>query len=249
MTARDISRAAAQAPGRELGETYWATLARTADLVRKLTSLADRYDRAIEPDDPRAAERRAATALMRATAASGRQLIGSLAPPALPDEPGRTTSVQELADTASSRDVRAAARDAVAEGRDHRAADRDARVRALSGDDDRDFAARFLAACDRDDAAGDRAAAREDRRAAARDRGLPQAGGLEAQAGVYALLTTLEQRALVRQAQGALMQRAGVTAGEAFAALVLATTGALTLDDVAAYVLENARLPLEHGAL
>ena len=67
---------------REAAEQYWTTMARTADLVRKLTSLADRYDAMQDGDDVQAADRRRRVATMRTTAESGRRLIHSLAPPA-----------------------------------------------------------------------------------------------------------------------------------------------------------------------
>jgi hypothetical protein len=69
---------------RDLAEQYWMTMARTADLVRKLTALADRYDAAIAAGERQAADCGPRVALMRATAEAGRQLIGSRAPVAVP---------------------------------------------------------------------------------------------------------------------------------------------------------------------
>lgn len=209
---------------RELSEQYWNTMARTADLVSKLTSLADRYDLAVPRDPVRAASSRDRVALMRTAAESGRQLIRSLAPPALPPGTQPEPSVLERADRARHRDVQASRRDAAAEGRDGRAVDRDVRARAATGDQDAAFPGRFLAACDRDSAAGDRADAFADRRAAHVDReqaGTPVVPDIEEQAQVYALFTRLEERTIVRQAQGILMQRYGLTAGEAFEALLV----------------------------
>lgn len=233
-------------PARELAEQYWAAMTRTADLVRKLSALADRYDASEEDGDPRAAGRRASAALMRTTAESGRRLLRSLAPPAFPSGEQPPASALEQADRARCRDLRAAGRDVTAEVRDERASTRDRSARAVTGDDDLGFAARFLAACDRDDAAGDRAAALADRRAAQTDRGRGATGhpcDRHREAGAYALLTLLEDRVVVRQAQGVLMARAGMTAGEAFEALLLAATGPMTLDGVADHVLRRAELP------
>lgn len=234
------------AVNRELAEQYWTMMARTADLVRKLTSLADRYDAAVRDSDTRAADTRQKVALMRATAESGRRLIRSLAPPALPQEEQPVPPPEDRAEPARRRDVEASRRDARAEERDERATERDVRMRALTGDEDVDWAGRFLAACDRDAAAGDRADALADRRAAQgdRERTAPaRAPGLDSQARTYALVTRLEERATVRQAQGILMERAGLTAGEAFEALLLAATGPLTLDGVAEHVIRRAELP------
>lgn len=245
--------------GRELAEQYLATMERTADLVRELTSLADRYDAAILDGDTRAADSRHQVTLMRAAAESGRQLIRSLEPPALPPGAQPRPSPLERADRARRRDVQASMRDAAAEARDERASKRDARVRALTGDEDVDWADRWLAACDRDAAAGDRADALADRRAAQADRALAvrtralavrtRAVGIDSQARTHALVTRLEERASVRQAQGILMQRAGLTAGEALEALLLAATGPMTLDCVADHVVCRGELPAVQDAL
>ena len=203
---------------------YWQTLARTADLVRKLTSLADRYDEAGD-DDGRAAQRRASVALMRAAAESGRRLVNALVPPPATPASAHEASPEERADAARARDVRASARDAAAEIRDQRAAGRDRVVRRVGGDSDIDFSGQWLAACDRDEAVGDRAAAQGDRRAAADDRAVAASRvvvDLDKYANSYALITRLEEREIVRQAQGVLMARAGISAGEAFEALLLA---------------------------
>lgn len=234
--------------GQKLAEQYLATMARTADLVRKLTSLADRYDSAIQDGGARAEERRRIVALMRTTAESGRRLLRSAAPPALPLEERPAPSALERADRARSRDVQASRRDAAAQARDEHATERDARVRGVSRDEDVDWAGRFLAASDRDSAAGDRADALADRRAAQadRERTAPTRGlGLGDQASTHALVTRLAERAIVRQAQGILMERAGLSAGEAFESLLLAATGPMTLDSVADHVVRRGQLPAQ----
>lgn len=214
-------------------QDYWQTLARTADLARKLTALADRYDLAGD-GDARAEERRASVALMRTVADSAHRLISSVTPPPPAAAPHGPTS-SERADGAQARDVRAAGRDAAADQRDERAVRRDRAVRRAGADGDADFAGRFLAACDRDDAVGDRAAALADRRAAAADRTVDAARvvvDLDKHARSYALVTLPEEQEIVRQAQGVLMARAGITAGEAFEALLLAAAGQLEADGV-----------------
>lgn len=225
-------------------EDYRSAMVRTADLVRTLTELADRCDAPGNDGGAQTDKARAAAGLMRASAAAGRRLVRSLAPPGLPPGDPSPPSARERADRARHRDVQAAGRDAAAQARDERAAKRDVRERAVTGDGDLAFPNRFLAACDRDDAAGDRAEAHDDRRAAHADRvraerPLP----VPAQAPTYALIALLEQRVLVRQAQGVLMDRAGMTADDAFEALLVAATGPLTLDDVANHVLRRAELP------
>jgi hypothetical protein len=223
----------AGALGRDLAQDYWGTLARTADLVRKLTALADRYDALGEDAVGPNAQRRASVALMRSTAQAGRQLVRSLL---LPSEgpSGRDALAGESAvgraDRARVRDLRAATRDATAEDRDERALARDTALRRVGMHRDGDEPGRFFAACDRDDAAGDRAHAQADRRAAAcdRDASLSEAS---TDAGAHArnltLITKLGARAVVRQAQGVLMERDGLSAAEAFEALLLAASGAL----------------------
>lgn len=209
----------------DLADEYWQTLARTADLVRKLTALADRYEAAAEGGDERASERRASVALMRSAAESGRQLITSLAPPPPVLASVHEASSAERADGARARDVRASGRDAAADGRDVRAAGRDRASRGVASDGDDCFPGRFLAACDRDDAVGDRAAALADRRAAAADRAAAASGplvDLDQHARSYARVTRLEEQEIIRQAQGVLMARAGISAAEAFEALLLA---------------------------
>jgi len=67
---------------------------------------------------------------------------------------------------ADTRDAAASRRDAAAEARDYRAMVRDRRAREVCADNDPGFAARFLAAVDRDSAAGDRAEAFADRKCA-----------------------------------------------------------------------------------
>lgn len=229
--------------GRDLVDDHWATMARTADLVRKLTALADRYDARHDGDELRNERRRALTARMRGAAEAGRLLLVVALPPEPAAAGPHAVTDQERADRARSRDVQAARRDAAAQVRDERARDRDERLRGVADDGDADFPTRFLAACERDDAAGDRAAARSDRRSAAEDRAAsvaPYGQDLEAQAQSYQLITRLEETAIVRQAQGILMAREGMTAGEAFQALLLASTGALSLEGVARGVVREA---------
>jgi hypothetical protein len=139
---------------RDPAEQHGSALTQTADLVRKLTALADRYEAAIRGADARAADSRQRVALLRAAAQAGSRLI-------------------------------------------------------------------------RSDAA---------------------AGGLDDLARSYELVTRLDQRALVRQAQGVLMECGGLTAGEAFEALLLAATGPLTLDAVAEHVLRELELPAGQDA-
>lgn len=153
---------------RDLDEQYWITMARTADLIRKLTSLADRYDAVIEDGDAQDADRGQRVALMRATAESGRRLIRSLAPPAL--SPGEQPAPSPVEPTTGPRR--------------------------------------------RDD-----------------------------QAPTYALIARLEGCAVVRQAQGILMVRADLTAGEAFEAMLLSAAGPRTLDGVADHVVRHGVLP------
>lgn len=243
----DRGRASGGAGGLDLAEQYWTTMARTADLVRKLTALADRYDAEIAGGDQHTADCRRRVALMRATAEAGRQLIRSRAPHAFPVRQQSAPTALERSDGAHSRDVHASMRDAAAQVRDERARAPDARVRAVLEDQDADSSGRFLAACDRDASAGDRADSLADRREAQRDRDhRPPAMDLTTQTGTCSLVTRLEERVVVRQAQGILMARAGISAGEAFEALLLAATGAMTLDDVATHVVQHAELPPVH---
>lgn len=171
------------AAGGELAEQHPATSARTADLVRKLTSLADRYEAALQDgDDIGAGDSRQRVALLRTTAASGRRLIRSLARPA--------TGPME----------------------------------------------REAPAADRGDALAERRAAQVSREQAGAARGTRQDR-------THALVTRLAECAIVRQAQGILMERAGLTAQEAYEALTLAATGPLTLDGVADHVVRRGELP------
>lgn len=71
---------------------------------------------------------------------------------------------------ADARDAAASRRDAIAEERDCRAMTRDRDARAVDADHDHGFAARYLAAVDRDSAAGDRAASLADRKQASCER-------------------------------------------------------------------------------
>lgn len=89
------------------------TAARTADLVRKLTALADRYDRAIQDGDVGAADRRRRVALLRGAAEAGRRLIPALAPsaPPLGEQPG----IPGRGDATADPDVPVCRRDAAAE--------------------------------------------------------------------------------------------------------------------------------------
>ena len=207
-TDRQVRDPAAAVPGtaaeRELAEQYWTTMAHTAELVRKLTSLADRYEAAIVDGSLRAAHSRVRVALMRSTADSGRRLIRALAPPVpLLEEPAGASAA---ARTESAAEVRAPRPDA--------------------------------------DALADRRAAKADRHLAA----APPVLDLDSQARAYALVARLEERAVIRQAQGVLMARYGLTAAEAFEALLLAAGSATTLDGVAAQVVHQGRLPAAQDA-
>lgn len=207
-TDRQVTDPAAAVPGtateRELAEQHWATMAHTADLVRKLTTLADRYEAAIVDGSLRAAHSRVRVALMRSTADSGRRLIRALAPPVpLLAEPAAASAATE---TESAAEVPARRPDA--------------------------------------DALADRRAAKADRHLAA----APPVLDLDSQARKYALLTRLEERAVVRQAQGVLMARYGLTAAEAFETLLLAATSPTTLDSVAAQVVQQGGLPAAQDA-
>lgn len=97
--------------GREFAEQYWTTIARTADLVRRLTSLADSYDAAIRDGDVPSADSRLRVALIRTKAESARRLIQSLALPGL--RRASTTylaSLSERVDRGRDREVRASGR-------------------------------------------------------------------------------------------------------------------------------------------
>lgn len=247
MSAQDIDTTTGTRTGQDLAAEHLATMARTADLVRKLTALADRYD-AMHDDDGRAAARACLTVRLRAAADAGRLLLRTSAPPVTPEAGVPVVSVQERADRAASRDVQAAGRDAAAESRDVQARHRDERLRGLDDDADACFPGRFLAACGRDDAAGDRAEAFADRRAAAADRAAaarPTGLGVNAQAAGYALITRLEGRSFVREAQGVLMTRDGLSAGEAFETLMLsAALSSCSLEAAADQVLRHAQVPV-----
>lgn len=224
----------------------WTRLAGTANLVCRLTTLADRYEAAIAAGDRQAEEGRPLVVLMRVAAEAGRKLLRSHAPAASPVAEQPTATELQRSDRARSRDLEASARDAAAQVRDERATQRDVLVRAVLGDGDLDFAGRFLAACDRDSAAGDRADSLADRRASQRDREAHATTmNLTPQARAFSLVTRLEERAIVRQAQGILMARAGLSADEALQAL-LTGTEPMTVDDVDAGVRDRAGLPSGH---
>ena len=163
-------------------------------------------------------------------------------PGAAPDDAGRAATV---------RDARASRRDAAAQRRDERAMGRDRAERARQGDNDRAFPDRFLSAGDRDEAAGDRAEARADRQAAERDRdaaAAPIATEVEGQAHSYAMVVGADARAVMREAQGVLMERAKMSAGESFAALRSAVTAELSLNAVARHVVAQGALPIAQDA-
>lgn len=208
----------------------WAVVASAADLARKATALADRYDFVPDTGDARAAARRDSVARLRAAAASAQRLItslmGSLPPEITQREPAQVSAAGR-SEAAGVRDAVAARRDRAAEARDLTASMRDRQARVASADGDAGFADRFLSACDRDEAAGDRAVALEDRLAARDDRVqadgyLPSPPG-EVRAAPYDLSGRLAAGRTFHQAQGMLMARHGMSAAEAFQALLLAS--------------------------
>lgn len=208
---------------------HWTVVASAADLARKATALADRYDALPDSDDARASGRRESVARLRAAAASAQHLITSLMGP-LPSESLRRepapSSVARRREPADMRDAVAARRDRTADARDLEASRRDRRARGVSADLDPGFADRFLSARDRDEAAGDRALAFDDRLAARGDR--VQADGqmptlaAELRTAPRSLFGRLGASRTFHQAQGMLMARSGMSAAEAFEALLLA---------------------------
>jgi hypothetical protein len=206
----------------------WATVASAADLARKATALADRYDALPDSGDARASRRRESVARLRAAAASAQRLITALLD-ALPPESTWSEqappSALRRSEPADARDTVAARRDTAAEARDLEASMRDRQARRVGADLDPGFAHRFLSARDRDEAAGDRAVAFEDRRAARDDRvqadeHVPSSPA-EVGAGPHSLFERLDAGRTFHQAQGMLMARSGMSADEAFEALLL----------------------------
>lgn len=214
---------AASSEERDVRRDGSALMAQTRDLAQKLTALADRYDALPTPLQPlRERERSVNIALMRLVAASGSRLATTWA---LCDQeqPERACGVPADPDaSARARDAQARCRDDAAERRDQRASVRDRQARADTADLDPGFPDRFLSADDRDDAAGDRAAALEDRVAARRDRELRSAGAPaeEQHTDPRRLLEQLKAKETFHQAQGLLMARSGMTASDAFEALL-----------------------------
>jgi hypothetical protein len=213
---------------RDLCLEQWAAVASAADLARKATALADRYDALPDTGDAPAARRRESVARLRAAAASAQRLItsllGALASESMRPEPAPASAARR-SEPADLRDAVAARRDRAAEARDLEASVRDRQSRGVNADLDPGFVDRFLSARDRDEAAGDRAAAFAHRRAARDDR--VQADGYlpsppaEVRAGLRGLFQRLDVGRTFHQAQGVLMARSGMSAAEAFEALLL----------------------------
>ncbi len=228
----------------------WLTVASAADLARKATTLADRYEALPDSGDARAARRCESVARLRASVASAQLFIASLVGP-WPSQGRR----QEPAPSSGSgqgpadlRDTAAARRDLDADGRDLKASERDRQARRVSDDLDPQFADRFMAARDRDDAADDHAFAREDRLAARGDRlraeeQLPSPAA-EAGDAPGSLSERLEAGRTVHQAQGMLMARSGLSASEAFEALLLVSTQqGMSLPETAVRVVQDVPWP------
>jgi len=216
-----------------------AALGPTIDLVRHLTAMADRYDASAADG---ADERSGTVALMRATVECGRRLIEALQPGA--GTPLPPVSAEADRDgRASARDEQADRRDGAAEARDVRASARDKRAAQAQEMADPGFSARFLSACDRDDAAGDRVAAQADRAEARRDRKAASAPDVQVRRRPPSVDDLLDGRELVGQAQGLLMFQRGMTAAEASEALLLAAQQQRRpLAAVAALVVHEASL-------
>jgi hypothetical protein len=234
---------------RDLCREQWAAVASAADLARKATALADRYDALPDTGDAPASRRRESVARLRAAAASAQRLItsmlGALASESMGPEP---VSVARRSEPADLRDAVAARRDRAAEARDLEASVRDRQARGASADLDPGFADRFLSARDRDEAAGDRAVAFADRRAARDDR--VQADGhvpsppAEVGAGLHGLFERLDAGLTFHQAQGVLMARSGMSAAEAFEALLLTSEQqGVSLPETAARMVQDGPEP------
>jgi len=212
---------------------HWAVVASAADLARRATALAGRYDALPDGGDARASGRRESVARLRDAASSAQRLItslmGSLPGESMRQEPAQSSAAGRAA-PGRTRDVVASRRDRAAEDRDLEASLRDRQARGVSADRDPGFAARFLSARDRDDAAGDRAHAFEDRRAARGDRMRadgqtpPPTPTAEVRAARDSLSERLDAGHTFHQAQGMLMERSGMSATEAFEALLLTST-------------------------
>lgn len=232
---------------RPLRLEHWASVASAADLARKATALADRYDALPDVGDARAAARRESVVRLRAAAASAQRLITSLMG-SLPLESTRREPAQVSAAARSGgvRDALATRRDRAAEARDLKASVRDRRARVVSADGDAGFADRFLSACDRDEAAGDRASAMDDR-AAAQDDQVAGQSSWPSPAVVTAPSSAFERLDAGRtfhQALGMLMARSGMSAAEAFEALLLTSVQQdLSLPEAATRVVQGGSWP------
>lgn len=236
---------------RDLCLEQWAAVASAADLARKATTLADRYDALPDTGDAPAARRRESVARLRAAAASAQRLITSLmaalACESMRPEPAQAPAARR-SEPAALRDAVAARRDRAAEARDLEASVRDRQARGVSADLDPGFADRFLSARDRDESAGDRAVAFADRRAARDDR--VQADGYlpsppaEVRAGLRGLFERLNAGRTFHQAQGVLMAGSGMSAAEAFEALLLASRQqGVSLPETAARMVQDGTEP------
>jgi hypothetical protein len=233
-----------------LRHEHWVTVASAADLAHKATALADRYDALPDSGDARAARRRESLARLRAAAASAQLLIASLVGP-LPSQSPRREPAQSSGagqGPADLRDAVAARRDLDAEGRDLKASERDQQARRVRDDLDPGFAHRFLAACDRDEAAGDRALAFDDRLAARDDRvrteGQIPSLAAELRDAPRSLFERLDAGSTFHQAQGILMARSGMSAAEAFEALLLVSTKqGMSLPETAVRVAQEVPWP------
>jgi hypothetical protein len=130
-------------------------------------------------------------------------------------------------DLAARGDQAASRRDESAVERDRSAANRDRVHNGDASDVDGGFVDRLMSAGNRDDAAGDRADARDDRRRARDDRdhaAIEREQASVASAKVNRELATLHQaidnRTVIGQATGVLMERHGLSAERSFAVIV-----------------------------
>jgi hypothetical protein len=236
---------------RPLGLEHWAVVASAADLARKSTALADRYDALPDSGDARASARRESVARLRAAAASAQVLITSLMGFLPCESLRREPAPSSVARGREPTDIRAAVaarRDRAAEARDLEASMRDRRARGVSADLDPGFADRFLSARDRDEAAGDRVLALEDRLDTRDETG--QAGGrvppppAEVRAAAHSLSERLDAGRAFHQAQGMLMARSDMSAAAAFEALLLASVQQdVSLFETAGRVVQEGSYP------
>lgn len=189
---------------RTLRPEDWAAAASAADLARKATTLADRYDALPDSGDARSSRRRESVARLRAAAASAQRLITSLVVP-LPPESTR----RELApSSAVRRSDPATLRDAVVARRDTAAED---------------------------------LAARDDR---VQSEGQVPSAPAEVTAALHSLFERLDAGRTFHQAQGILMARSGMSAADAFDALLLASTQqGVPLPEMAARMLQSGPEP------